>query len=454
MKQPILRAALVGAAAIAITACVDGGGTDPSVVPEVSTLRVVHASADAPNVNVVIDGSNFAEDLAFKAATALSTVSSGTASVRVDGLLPGGTATVIGPVDLTLEDQTEYNVIAVGGLSAIEPLVVSSPAASALVNTVRAQVVHGAPNAPQVDVYVTAPGADLAQSVALGSFSFRESLGPVEVPSGDYQIRVTLPGTPGAPGAVVFDSGTVSLPSANMLIVAVENTTLGASPISLFATANGVGDLEILDRDTPTQFRVIHNSPDAPAVDVIVNDDFMNPPLLESVPFPVFSDFIEVPAATYNVKVTAENNPGAIVIDEDLALAAGQTYSVYAIDVLANIGAYVLIDDLRSVATEAKVRIVHLAPGAGLVDIYVTEVGADITTLDPTFAGVDFEAETGYVSLAEGSYDVTVTVAGTKTIAIGPATISLVNGEVYTAVARDAVGGGAPFGLILLDDFN
>lgn len=452
MNHRISRFALFGAIALGISACENDNA--PPVTPEIATVRVVHASADAPNVDVLVDGGTFAVDLAFEDATSLQTVTAGTVSVQVDGRVPGGTATVIGPVDLTLSDQTEYNIIAVGGVSDIEPLVVSSPAASSLVDTVRAQVVHGSPNAPQVDVYVTAPGADLVQSVALGSFAFKESLGPVEVPAGDYQIRVTLPGMPGAPGAVVFDSGTVSLPSANVLIVAVDNTRTGTSPISLFATANGIGSFEILDKDTPTQFRVIHNSPDAPAVDVVINDDFVNPPLLESVPFPVVSDFIEVPADTYNVKVTAENNPGAIVIDEDLTLEAGQQYSVYAIDVLANIGAYVLFDNLRSIATEAKVRIVHLAPGAGLVDIYVTEVGADIAALDPTFASVDFEAETGYVSLAEGSYDVTVTVAGTKTIAIGPATVALQAGEVYTAVARDAVGGGAPFGLILLDAFN
>jgi hypothetical protein len=453
MKLQIFRVAALGAIALGIAAC-DGGATDVSVAPEVATVRVVHASADAPTVNVLVDGAVFAEDLAFEDATLLHTVSAGTVSVQVDGRVPGGTATVIGPLNVTLADQTENNIIAVGNVSTIEPIVVTSPAASSLNGTVRAQVVHGSPSAPPVDVYVTAPGADLVQSVALGSFAFKESLGPVEVPAGDYQIRVTLPGSPGAPGAVVFDSGTVSLPSANILIVAVDNTRVGMAPISLLVTANGIGSFEILDKDTPTQFRVIHNSPDAPPVDIIVNNDFVNAPLLESVPFPVFSDFLEVPPATYNVKVTAENNPGAIVIDEDLTLEAGQQYSVYAKDVLANIGPYVLVDDLRSIATEAKVRIVHLAPGAGLVDIYVTEVGADINALNPTFAGVDFEAETGYVSLAEGSYDVTVTVAGTKMIAIGPATVALQTGEVYTAVARDAVGGGAPFGLILLDAFN
>jgi len=258
---------------------------------------------------------------------------------------------------------------------------------------------------------------------------------------------------PGDPGTVVFDSGTVALPLSDLLIVAVDNTGPGTAPISLLVADNGLGTFEILDQATPTQFRVIHASPDAPPVDVIVNDDFDNP-LLESVAYPAFSDFIEVPADTYNVKVTAENNPGAIVIDADLMLEAGRQYSVYATDVLANITPFVLVDDTRPVITEAKVRIVHLAPGAGLVDLYVTAPGADITGLAPTFAGVDFQDETGYVSLAAGSYDVTVTVAGTKTVAIGPAPIMVAAGGVYTVAARDAAGGGAPFGLILLDDFN
>jgi hypothetical protein len=151
--------------------------------------------------------------------------------------------------------------------------------------------------------------------------------------------------------------------------------------------------------------------------------------------------------------VTAANNPGAIVIDADLTLEAGRQYSVFAAGTLATIAPYVLTDDNRPVATAAKVRIVHTAPSAGNVDIYVTEPGADITNVAPAFAGVPFRAETGYVSLAGGSYDVTVTVAGTKTAAIGPAAITVADGSVYTAAARDATGGGPPFGLILLDEF-
>ncbi|MDZ7643794.1 MAG: hypothetical protein U5K76_05945 [Woeseiaceae bacterium] len=46
-----------------------------------------------------------------------------------------------------------------------------------------------------------------------------------------------------------------------------------------------------------------------------------------------------------------------------------------------------------------------------------------------------------------------MTAAGSKTPAIGPAAITIEAGGVYTAIARDAQGGGTPLGLILMDDF-
>jgi hypothetical protein len=171
------------------------------------------------------------------------------------------------------------------------------------------------------------------------------------------------------------------------------------------------------------------------------------------VPFPAASGYLTVPPGAYNVKVTPANMPGVIVIDADLTLDAGTRYSVYATGLLASITPYVLVDDNRSVSTAAKVRVVHAAPSAGPVDIYVTPPGAGIATATPAFSNVPLRAETGYVSLAGGTYDVTVTPTGTKTAAIGPATITVLDGGVYTAAARDATGGGPPFGLILLDDF-
>jgi hypothetical protein len=448
MRTKLTASAALLAATLLISACDnDDDISVPAVTP--AKLRVIHASPDAPNVNVLTGTSTFVENLGYKEATPLSDVASGTVSLRVNGIVPGGTPTVIGPVNLTLTENTAYSVIAVGEVAAIRPLVIANTIAPPSAGTFRAQVVHAAPNAPAVDVYLTAPMALLSQSVAVGRLAFGERTDPTSAPAGDYRIRVTLPNDP---NTVVFDSGTVALPSgADLMVVAVENTGPGAAPISLLAST-GTSTSEILDAATPAELRVIHASPDAPAVDVVVNDNF-GAPVLEDVPFPAVSGYLSVPPGAYNVKVTAANNPGVIVIDANVTLAAGKRYSVYATGLLASIAPYVLADDNRSVATNAKVRIVHTAPSAGNVDIYVTAPGAGIATATPALRNVPFRAESGYVSLAGGSYDVTVTPTGTKTAAIGPATITVFDGNVYTAAARDAVGGGAPFGLILLDDF-
>lgn len=420
----------------------------PPVVGEFK-LQVLHASPDAPAVNVLVNGAETLSGVDFKAGSGALTLDEGDYEIQVDGITPGGAATVIGPVTLSFAADTLYSIIAIDDVATIMPLVIDQPDTAVPAGSVRARVVHAAPDAPQVDVYVTAPGTDLANETALGTFSFGEDLGPVEVAAGDYQIRVTAAGDA---TAVVYDSGTVALADgANLTLTAVENTGTGASPISL-ALLDGTASAEILDANTPADLRVVHVSADAPDVDVVVNDDFANP-LVNDLPFPTSSGFVSVPPDTYNVKVTPFDNPGFIAIEADLALEANTIYSVLAVGDLMNIEPLVLAEDPRPVATAAKVRIVHGSFSAGDVDIFVTAPGADITAETPTFTAVPFKASTGFVELAAGDYDVTVTPTGTTTAAIGPATITINDGGVYTAIARDAEGGGTPLGLILLDDF-
>lgn len=439
--------------AVVLAGCSDSNNKKPDeVVPPPAQFKVqaLHASPDAPAVNLSI-GSATISDVDYKEGTGALALDVGTYTVKVDGILPGGNATVIGPVNLAFAADTLYSIIAVGNVADIEPLILTQPDTAVPAGSVRLRVVHAAPMAPQVDVYLTAPGADLTLTAPAGTFSFGQDLGPLEVPAGDYQARVTLTGDA---SAVVYDTGTITLASgSNLLLAAVENTATGTAPISLVAL-DGTGSSQILDSATPSDLRVVHASPDAPAVDVVVNDDFANP-LVSGLAFPDFTPFVSVPAATYNVKVTDSATQTVVPIDADLELMAGVRYTVLAVGDLANIEPLIATDDARRVATNAKVRIIHASPTAQNVDIYVTAPGADINTVAPTLAAVPFKANTGFIALAAGAYDVTVTPTGTKDAAIGPATITVENGGIYTAVARDAEGGagGAPLGLILMDDF-
>lgn len=437
---------------LAIAACdSDNDNVQPQqpIEPPAATLKVqvLHASPDAPAVNVLVDGAEVLSGVDYKVGSSQLTLDEGTYTVQVDGILPGGNAAVIGPVDLDLAGDTIYTIVAVNDVAAIEPVVISQPDIAVSAGSARLFVLHGSAAAPTVDVFVTTPGADLAASAPVGTFSFKEAIGPAEVAAGDYQIRVTAAGDP---SAVVFDSGTVTLADGDDLtIAAVPNTSGGGAPISLVAL-NGVGSLVLLDANTPTSLQVIHASPDAPAVDIVVDGGVLVPGLA----FPQATGFVEVPGSTYSVSVTVAGNPGAIAIGPvDLDLVAGERYSIFAVGQLAAIEPLILTDDPRRVATNAKVRIVHASPTAADVDIYVTAVGADINVEAPTLENIPFKANTGFLALPAGDYDVTVTPTGTKTAAIGPATISVSDGGVYTAVARDPLPGSTEFGLIVLDDF-
>lgn len=435
-------------AAVLLAACND----DDEVLapPADAVVRIVHASPDAPAVDINLNGSASVTNLDYGQVTDSIAQRPGSLKVAVLGRLPGTSRpTVIGPVDIPLAAGGAYAVLAVNKVSAIEPLVVTRDSATVSSSSVRLQVVHAAPAAPAVSVFVTTPGANLAATAPVGSFAFKGVLGPVTVNAGDYQIRVT---PSGATSPVLYDSGTVTLAGgSDLLVAALESTGPATSPVKLLAVPRSGSALQLLDRATPARVRVIHASPDAPSVQVIANNNF-GTPLVSSLAFPNATPFVDVPAATYNLKVTPVGNNGVIAINADLPLAAGREYSVYAVGRLASIAPLVLNDDRRRVATQARVRILHASPSAGNVDLYVLAPGTALANATPAFTNVAFRADTGYVSLSQGAYEVSVTPTGSKTAAIGPVAISVVNNGVYMVAARDAAGGGLPLSVIPLDD--
>ncbi len=180
-------------------------------------LQVLHASPDAPLVSVLVDGDVVLTDFDYKDGSGYVVLDEGTYSIQVNGILPGGEVPVIGPVDLTFDRDMTYTIAAVNSVASIEPVVISQSSENVSAGAARVLVLHAAADAPAVDVYVTAPGADLAASAPVGTFSFKEQIGPAEVPAGDYQIRVTAAGNA---AAVVFDSGTINLADADDIVLA------------------------------------------------------------------------------------------------------------------------------------------------------------------------------------------------------------------------------------------
>jgi len=193
--------------------------------------------------------------------------------------------------------------------------------------------------------------------------------------------------------------------------------------------------------------RVIHGSPDAPEVDVLVDDAIV----LSSVPYLTGSSHLAVDDGTRNFKVNAAGTT-TTVIDANVPLSKDVYYTVLASNFLASITPVVLVDTVKANSGTSLVRVVHNSPSAPKVDVYVTAVGAGLTTSTPALTNIGFGAVSDYIGLTPGEYQVRVTLAGTSTVVIDSGAIMVGDGATYTAIAMDNTGGGAPFGLSLYRD--
>ena len=178
-----------------------------------------------------------------------------------------------------------------------------------------------------------------------------------------------------------------------------------------------------------TFVRVVHASPDAPNVDVWVDGT----KVLTDVPYTAVSDYLPVPAGDHNVQVTATGSTDP-VIDADLTLEAGTSYTVAATGMLADITATVLVDDRTPASGQAKLRVFHASPSApSAVDVAVT--GGPVLV-----EGLAYGEATDYLTVDAAEYALEIRAAGESDAALA-LTANLEAGENYTAIAMD--GGDA-----------
>jgi hypothetical protein len=178
------------------------------------------------------------------------------------------------------------------------------------------------------------------------------------------------------------------------------------------------------------QVMVVHASPNAPGVDLLVDGTVAKTNLM----FPTNTSYLGVAAGTRNVKVNVTGT-STTVINANLALTAGTNYSVFACDSVSKIGALVLTDDLTTPAAgRAHVRFVHLSPNAPAVDVAVTSGPV-------LFANEPFKGYSAFTPVTAGTYNLEVRLAGTNTVVLPLPGITLTAGKIYTVFAKGFVGG-------------
>lgn len=175
-------------------------------------------------------------------------------------------------------------------------------------------VIHASPDAPAVDVYVD--GTEALSDLAFGTAS-----GWVALPAGEHQVQVTA--ADAAIDTAVIDA-TLDLEAGAAYEVAATGLLADITPLVTQADLS-----EFSTADEPmARARVIHASPDAPAVDVAVTGGDV---LIEDLSFPEASDYLVVPAAAYDLEVRPTGSTDVALALPGVALDEGMVYSIYAI---------------------------------------------------------------------------------------------------------------------------
>ena len=167
--------------------------------------------------------------------------------------------------------------------------------------------------------------------------------------------------------------------------------------------------------------RVFHAAPQAPNVDVYVNDQM----IFSNLAFGDFTRYVYLDEGEYNVSVYLAGQKDRPVINQMVDVPSQQIFTIAATGNLGNLGLLVIPDKVSKSPSQnySSVRVIHLSPNAPGVDILVDG--------DTLFEDISFGEGTDYVDLNPGTYNVNVVLNTDKSVVL-PLKVTLNPDKIYT----------------------
>lgn len=430
-KTPaILALALAG---IAFTGCAESQREEATGE---AGIRGIHAMPTAPDVAFLIEERSLGQ-LPYRGVSAAEVFDDLSYNFNFDTAFPGDSETTrLATVSADIQPDNEYVFALTGTLDAPSVVVWEAPERTFQDgDTVfEASAGHLAAGAGELDIYLAPPGTAPAAGQARGTLAFGEILEPFDVEAGDWVLTVTAAGDP---ANVLFRSATQDIAARSAVLFTVQDSEPSlTSTLSVQRVTRGGGSAQLADaRFMPTR-RFAHAAFGTGGVDVVVDGDFASP-VVSGLTFGQVSGDVAVPAGNADYSFTQAGNPGAIVHEEEDTTAENSRSTSFIAGPAGDLELVTFTDNRRPIPRIAKLRLTLVSANFEEADIYILESGTDIADASPRFPGMNTLVTTGYLQLAPGRYDVTVTVAGEKTVAAGPLTLDLAGGDIAELAAID-----------------
>ncbi len=420
-----------------------------------SAVRAIHLSPDAPAVDVLLSDKRVVRNLSFRQDSAFVHTLSGTRTVKITAA--NSTATVI-MADLNLPANKAISVVALNKLANIEPAVIVDDGQAPTAGNSKLRVLHASADVPAVDVYLTAPTAALPAEAAIKGLAYKSAApasgaAALSIPAGDYRVRLTLAGKTD----VVYDSGAFKIKSRENLVVAAippkADAPAQASPVDLLVvrTRGANSLLQSQTSTTPpttgtmtvtTSLRALHASPQAPAVDLLLDGTST----AAALSFGNFTERAAVAEGTRALKINVAGT-STTVLSATLTVAKDTAYTAVAYDTPANLKALVLKDEVKAkaaVGARGYIRIVNL----------ISDVQGTATFTGSSSGAGAFGTAAPYGESSPGSKSVGVSYTTATGQGQAAVAFNLEQGNFYTvyAIGSATSAGGKPVRLIVSRD--
>lgn len=204
------------------------------------------------------------------------------------------------------------------------------------------------------------------------------------------------------------------------------------------------------DCATGASLRILNLSPDAGAVDVLINGTRV----LTNVAGATSSTFVPVAAGTLELQINQTGTETVVVAPVAVTTTAGSRITVATLTTTpagggqqpskAVVTTTVFQDDLTPPAAgQAKIRVIHGSADAGAVDVLAGD--------QVLVSNLAYPNASPFIEVPAGSYALRVNAAGTTTTLVGPITQDLVAGRTYTIFASGLAANMTVAANVLLD---
>ncbi len=184
--------------------------------------------------------------------------------------------------------------------------------------------------------------------------------------------------------------------------------------------------------ESPAFVRVVHASPDIGTADVFLDGT----KILSNFQFGTVTDYATIPPGPHKVQIALIGKGiGASVITQVLSVSPGIAYTVAALGSSnADLSLKVFTDNNLLATGMAKLRVYHLSPGIGAVNVF--EGG------NMVISGLGYPEASNYLTLTAGSY--TFDVTATQSNATFPAVSATLTANMVTSIFAVGVVNGSP----------